>query len=358
MQKGGNDVGCSRRRCLTPIPRDIRQSITRQLAEGRSPNVARCRRATAARHFELPNLAETSMPRFALAGLLLAFCAASTPAANAHAPLGAAVAQATHFPSADGKTELVAYLFEPTGPGPHPAIVMLHGRAGPYSSNVNAACTLVAPVQASPCNAATLSRRHEMWGEYWAAHGYVALLVDSFGPRGRGHGYGRFTHDDPDREAVNERTVRPLDAEGAVAWLRTRADVTPARVMLQGWSNGASTALNVMARQASGGSNPAARFRAALVLYPGCGPKALIPQHMKADVPVWAFLGADDEEVSPTVCARMLGEASGGPVVVTTYPGATHDFDDPGATRQAVPGNRAAKDDVMGRAASLLDALP
>src|SRR5450759_1401700 len=128
----------------------------------------------------------TSFPRRIAAGLL-GFTVGSASA-------GSPGPQATHFPSADGRTELVGYLFEPSGPGPHPAVVMLHGRAGPNSSNVNAGCTLVAPGRESPCNASTLSRRHAMWGEYWAAHGYVALLVDSFGPRGRGHGYGRFTH--------------------------------------------------------------------------------------------------------------------------------------------------------------------
>ena len=286
--------------------------------------------------------------RARVAALLLGFTVCSAVAAP----------QATHFPSADGRTELVGYLFEPAGAGPHPAIVLLHGRGGPYSSNVNAGCTLVAPGRDSPCNAATLSRRHAMWGAYWADHGYVALLVDSFGPRGRAHGYGRFTHDDPDREAVNELSVRPLDAEGALAWLAARADVTPARVMLQGWSNGASTALNTMERQAAGASaNKALRFRAALVFYPGCGPRALLSQRARFDAPLWVFLGSDDEEVSPTVCANVLRKASGGPVVVTTYAGATHDFDDPGAARQAVAGNRGAKDDAMTRAAALLDAV-
>ena len=266
-------------------------------------------------------------------------------------------ADTVHFPSADGHTELVAYLFAPSGPGPHPAVVMLHGRAGPYSANVNAGCTLVAPDRESPCSAATLSKRHEMWGEYWAAHGYVALLVDSFGPRGRAHGYGRMSHDDPDRDAVNERSVRPLDAEGALAWLRTRTDIVPARVMLQGWSNGGSTALNTMQRQATG-TKSAVRFRAALVFYPGCGPKAVIAKDFVADAPVWAFLGSDDEEVSPVTCDRYLRAGSGsGPIAVTTYPGATHDFDDPGTARQSVTANRLAKDDAMTHAADLLDAL-
>lgn len=145
--------------------------------------------------------------RPSLATLWLALAASAAVAAP----------RAEHFPSADGHTELVGYLFAPDGPGPHPAIVLLHGRGGPYSAKVDADCTLVAPAHESPCNAATLSKRHAMWGAYWAARGYVALLVDSFGPRGRAHGYGRFTHDDPDRDAVNERTVRPLDAEGALA---------------------------------------------------------------------------------------------------------------------------------------------
>ena len=298
--------------------------------------------------------------RLAAAALILA-CAMATPSSVLAARHASDIAVATteHFASADGRTELVGYLFMPAGAGPHPAVVMLHGRAGPYSSNVNAGCTTVGPGIESPCNAATLSKRHVMWGEYWAAHGYLALLVDSFGPRGRAHGYGRFTHDDPDRDAVNERTVRPLDAEGALAWLLARPDVQRDRVMLQGWSNGASTALNAMARQASGATaNKAARFRAALVFYPGCGPKALISQHDVADAPLWAFLGSDDEEVSPLVCADVLHHATGGPVAVTVYPGATHDFDDPGAARQAVAGNRAAKDDAMGRAAALFDGLP
>ena len=282
--------------------------------------------------------------------------AALALALAATATLAAATPRTEHFPSADGHTELVGYLFAPDGPGPHPAIVLLHGRAGPYSANVNAGCTLVAPAQASPCNASTLSRRHEMWGEYWAAHGYVALLVDSFGPRGRAHGYGRFTHDDPDRDAVNERTVRPLDAEGALAWLRARPDVTPARVMLQGWSNGGSTVLNTMQRQADAAPG-GARFRGALAFYPGCGPKATLGTRLKVDAPVWAFLASDDEEVSPATCDRFLHGGIGGPIAVTTYPGATHDFDDPGAARQAVSGNRLARDDAMKHAADLFDAL-
>ena len=204
----------------------------------------------------------------------------------------------------------------------------------------------------SPCNAASLSRRHAAWGAYWADRGYLALLPDSFGPRGKGHGFGRFSHDDPDRDDVNERTVRPLDAEGALKYLQSRADVAPGQIFLQGWSNGASTALNVMYRQSS---LPSGGFRAAMASYPGCGPRALISQDYRAVAPVTVFLASDDEEVSPAACHRVLDPAAnrGDPIRVIDYAGATHDFDDPGKARQSVEANRTAREDVLRRAAGL-----
>jgi carboxymethylenebutenolidase len=269
------------------------------------------------------------------------------------AAMASPLPETVYFPSADGQTEIVGYLFRPATPGPHPAVVMLHGRAGPYSSNDNAACTLVSRAAASACNAATLSKRHLMWGDYWSARGYVALLPDSFGPRGKAHGFGRFTHDDPERDSVNERTVRPLDAEGALAFLRRRRDVDQGHVFLQGWSNGGSTALNAMIRQ---GAQPG--FRAALVFYPGCGREALLAPAVGTTAPISLFMGSDDEEVSPEIC-RHVAERSreaGTAIDFTLYPGATHDFDDPGDKRQSVPGNAAARSDAMARALAILEA--
>jgi len=274
-------------------------------------------------------------------------------------PLGAAsvawaAPETVYFKSADGTTEIVGYLFRPAGAGPHPAVVMLHGRAGPYSSNDNEGCTLVARGVASPCNAATLSRRHAMWGAYWVERGYVALLPDSFGPRGKAYGFGRFTHGDTDRDSVNERTVRPLDAEGALAYLTGRRDVAPGRVFLQGWSNGGSTTLNVMIRQGTRGPG----FRAALAFYPGCGKESLLAPVVTTSVPIAMFLGASDEEVSPEICQHVADRSreAGTNIAVTLYPGATHDFDDPGEKRQAVPGNQAAKGDAMAKAGAFVGA--
>lgn len=268
-------------------------------------------------------------------------------------PAAFAAPDTVFFPSADGSTEIVAYLFKPQTRGPYPAVVLLHGRGGPYSANVNEGCTLVSRAGPSACNASSLSKRHMMWGQYWAERGYMALLPDSFGPRGKAHGFERFTHDDPDRADVNEKTVRPLDAEGALSWLRSQRDVIPHRIFLQGWSNGGSTALNVMQRQGAKTSG----YRAALALYPGCGPKALLLPVLETTAPVALLLGSDDEEVSPARCQEMAQRsiATGSKVDVVLYPGATHGFDDPGPSRQSIPGNRFALEDALKRAIAFVE---
>jgi len=256
------------------------------------------------------------------------------------------------FKSADNTTTIVGYLFRPAGPPPHPAIVMLHGRAGPYSSLDNATCTFVGPGVASPCNANTLSKRHVMWGEFWSKRGYLALLPDSFGPRGKAHGFGRFTHNDPDRDSVNELTVRPLDAEGALTYLRSRGDVVGQHVFLQGWSNGGSTTLNTMIRQ---GHDPG--FRAALAFYPGCGREALLDDRVRSPMPILLQMGDADEEVNPEFCDHFAqrSRAAGTPIDTIFYPGASHDFDDPGEKRQENPANAAAKSAAMAKAAAMID---
>lgn len=81
----------------------------------------------------------------------------------------------------------------------------------------------------------------------------------------------------PEREPVNERTVRPLDAYGALAYLLTRNDVSHRWIAVQGWSNGGSTVLNVVGRRSvfGDGITTDKGFQAGLAFYPGCGPHAL-----------------------------------------------------------------------------------
>ena len=199
------------------------------------------------------------------------------------------------FPSADGKTTLTGYVFMPAKRAAQmPAVVMMHGRGGVYSKAAK-----------GRYDASTISQRHRMWGDLWAANGYVAVLVDSFGPRGYPGGFPRYSYDTrPD--AVNEVTVRPLDAYGALTWLRTRKDVAADRIGLQGWSNGGSAALATMA--AGAGFAPASLkgFNAALVFYPDCRLRGRFDDGYRPYAPVRVFHGTADEETSFRRCRSLV----------------------------------------------------
>ena len=247
------------------------------------------------------------------------------------------------FPSADGRTMLTGYLFVPArrGAGRAPAVVMMHGRAGAYSTNAN-----------GRYDATTLSQRHAAWGELWAAHGYVALLVDGFGPRGYAQGFPRFSYETRPAE-LDEVTVRPLDAYGALAYLRGRSDVAPDRIGLQGWSNGGSAALAAMEVDAQRLAGTGA-FRAALVFYAGCGLRGHFDaQSYRPYATVLAFHGTADEETSHKLCQRFVerSRALGGDITLKLYPGASHGFDDPG--RQKVTANRSASADARASSEAL-----
>ncbi len=245
-----------------------------------------------------------------------------------------------NFPSKDGKTQLVGYLFKPPGAGPHAAVVMLHGRAGPYSSGAKGVYA-----------AGTLTQRHQAWGEFWAARGYLALHVDSFGPRGYPQGFAARSYKDRPA-AVSEQTVRPLDAYGALEYLRGRGDVIADRVGVQGWSNGAMALLATLADTAPGITQPTPQtgFRAALALYPGCREQE--KQNYRPYAPLLLLLASEDEEVSPVVCQRFAQQtqARGAQLEVVVYAGAQHSFDDPGSRKQANDANRAAIRDARIRA--------
>jgi dienelactone hydrolase len=96
-------------------------------------------------------------------------------------------------------------VLQPAGPGPFPAVIMLHGCGG-------------------------LGGRDRMWAERLRAWGYVTLRVNSFAARGLKNvcGGGVFGSD-----------ARVPDALAALAHVRTRPEVDPKRIALMGCSHGA-----------------------------------------------------------------------------------------------------------------------
>ena len=276
----------------------------------------------------------------------------------AHGSALAATPETVKFLSRDGRTQLVAYLFTPAAPtpaGPHPAVVMLHGRAGSYSSS-----------KPGTMAADNLTARHRLWGEFWAERGYMALHVDSFGPRGYAQGFARHSYHRRPAE-VNEQTQRPLDAYGALDYLRTRSDVISDRIGVQGWSNGAMTLLAAMGMNAPRAAPvpapsaadrarlarpaPHSDFRAAIAQYPGC-----TVQRDQGDyqpyAPLLLLVAADDDEVSPRVCAALAAQLKqrGAGIEFVIYEGAHHSYDDPGRARQSHAPNQAAMQDSLLRA--------
>jgi carboxymethylenebutenolidase len=254
------------------------------------------------------------------------------------------------FPAIDGDTRLVGYVFEPAQDGAqrYPAVVLMHGRGGAYSTAAKGVY-----------DASTLSQRHKAWGREWAAHGYVALLVDGFGPRSYPQGFPRYSYNDRPPE-LDEVTKRPLDAYAGLAYLRTRPDVDAGRIGLMGWSNGGGAALAAMAAGVPQLKWPDIHpgFRAALAFYPNCGLHGQFderPLHPYA--PVLILHGTGDEEVSSERCVNLAEEAraAGGDIQIELFEDATHGFDSPTANRQSIEANRDATEQATGLALAFFD---
>jgi len=105
--------------------------------------------------------------------------------------------------------ELAGRILVPQGAGPFPAIVLLHGCSGLWNRK-----------------GTDPTQQYQAWAEHFRDQGYVALLVDSFGPRG-----SKEICTQKDR-TIHPETDRPRDAYAALRWLATRKDVDVRRIDL------------------------------------------------------------------------------------------------------------------------------
>ncbi len=283
-----------------------------------------------------------------VAGLLLSASPARAQDEDAPAgPVGRApVEQVSVRSLADGNPVLTGYLFKPAGvSGKAPAVVLMHTKDGAYSSRAD-----------GDYRATTLTPRFKYWGQYWASRGYYVLLVDSYGARGFPQGFG----DTPIRDrppAVDDVDARPLDAYGALQYLRTLPGVDGDRVGLMGFSNGGSATLATMADDKPGDMRRHG-FRAAIALYPGCVLKKRFDRAgYKPYAPVRIFMGDADKGASPKTCKALADRSrkAGGDIEMSLYPGAGHGFDEPGRRNQDIEPNALATEDVRTRAAAFFE---
>src|SRR5436309_11809456 len=146
--------------------------------------------------------------------------------------------------------QIPATVSKPDGPGPFPAVVIMHDCSG---------------------LGLTSSGAPGRWAKELVGRGYVVLLPDSFTTRG--HPDGVCTDPSRSRDDVSPaRRVR--DAYAALAHLRTLPYVDGTHVGLMGGSHGGSTTLTSMIAPESDGDLLAkerrAGFAAGVALYPGC----------------------------------------------------------------------------------------
>jgi dienelactone hydrolase len=258
--------------------------------------------------------------------ILLLACLLATPAA---------AQERVFIPGSDG-ARLDTLLFRPVGPGPHPAVILLHGCGGRDDRQ------------------GRMMARDADWAQRLAAAGYLVAAPDSFGSRGLG-----------EQCTVANRTVtawrtRREDAREVRAFLAARPDVRPAEIALMGFSNGGSTVL--YAADLPG-------FVAFVSLYPGCRP-LLARRGWAPAAPMLLLIGAADDWTPPGPCEDLAAKHPA--ITVHVYAGAHHGFDAPnspvrvreglaftgsGTGRAHAGTNPAAREDALARVPAFLAAV-
>jgi dienelactone hydrolase len=168
----------------------------------------------------------------------------------------------------DEQRPLPVYLARPTGAGPFPAVVVLHGCGG--------------------FNNVTMT-----WADRLARWGYVAVAVDSLTSRGRRTGCSG---------GANEQAI---DAYRTLDFLAAQPFVTADRIGLLGMSLGASATLTAFER---GGVEKlfARKFRAGVAFYPNCTGGSGIMMG-----PTLVLVGELDDWTPADDCRDMVAGKSG-----------------------------------------------
>jgi dienelactone hydrolase len=274
--------------------------------------------------------------RLALA-LVIVFCTDAQAATRSELTIASAI----------GGTKIAATLVTPDGPGPFPAVVMLHDCSGlgPRSSG--------APMR---------------WAGELAEQGYVVIVPDSFTARNFPNGLCTVP---ASQQANLTSATRAADAYGALAHLRTLSYVDGARVGVMGGSHGGRSTLAAMFDpvQPSNALYWAKRtgFAAAIALYPACATQMgawttkradgatgrVVSYHgvFKPIAPLLILIGEADDWTPAEDCRRMveISRAAGHPIDIKVYPGVHHSFDStnplrfaPERTNANAPGGKGA----------------
>jgi dienelactone hydrolase len=184
---------------------------------------------------------------------------------------------------------ITADLYTPSGAGPYPVVMLLHGCGG-VTPNIPA------------------------WAQWLQSEGYAALAVHSFPGRGLRNVCADSSPLFP--------AMRAADVFAAAAKVQAMGIVDRDRLALIGFSHGGSTALAAWRTQPQ---HPNVTLRAIVAFYPGCRHR----RPANVGTPLLILIG-DKDDWTPAEGCRQLAEAArqaSRPVTLIVYPDAAHHFD-------------------------------
>jgi dienelactone hydrolase len=253
--------------------------------------------------------------------LMLALLAMAVPGRTGGAAVGAAefdkvtIALLEQGKPDSADSAVVGYLFKPAGNGPFPAIILMHG------------CDGMEWERRQPATWQLLKR----YAEHYVGRGYVALVLDSFVPRHITNICGNGLIVSPQRRA--------WDAYSAASFLVSLGYVDRRRLVLQGDSHGGWTTLVALQK---GAWHAPEHFAAAIAWYPYC------PDRAELLAPLLILIGEADDWTSADRCKRLVerlrNQPDIPPIVLRTFPGATHAYDYPYPPRVNPQGHHLAYD--------------
>jgi dienelactone hydrolase len=224
-----------------------------------------------------------AMRRTPILTIALAILVGGAQAAVAQAPIDADTVGA---PRSNARAEL----FLPAGSGPFPAMVVLHGCDG-------------------------VGAHYRDWAGDLAAWGYVALLVDSFRPRGFRTVCNRGMDVPP--------MIQAQDGFAAATYLRSLPNVRADRIGVIGFSHGGWAVLKAVLADTVR-QDQALPFAAAIAFYPGCDPPG---SALATDTLI--LIGDADDWTPVARCERWRDAVAtrGHVLQMKIYHGALHGFD-------------------------------
>ncbi len=210
----------------------------------------------------------------------------------------------------------------PSGQGPFPAVILMHGCNGLDWGTTRGVA------------------RHV---DHLVDAGFVTLVVDSFTSRGIGSTCTSA------RKMAEATLFRQYDAVHAMRYLQDQSIVDPENIFLMGMSQGGSVAAklagdqwsSIAKREVLDENSAQPWFRAIVAYYPWC---PHVP--IRLDTPLLVLSGEEDDWTPPLGCFWHKAVVKGAPYEIEIYEGAHHSFDLPIRTQyftgHIVGGNAAA----------------